>query len=58
MATTIIVSSMAQKARNTSKVGVNRAYSNRESGENKCGDSMYLTKGRVCTTKLIYHRSG
>jgi len=53
-----MISSIAQETRNTSTVDANRAYFNGESGENKCGNSTHLTESRVCTTKLIYHRSG
>jgi len=49
---------MAQEAKNASTADVNRAYSNRRSGENKCSDGMPSKKGRICVTKPICHGCG
>jgi len=57
MATTVMASSMAKEARNTSTAGTDKTYSNRRSKENKCSDDMPSTEGKVCTMKSIYHRS-
>ena len=50
--TIAIVSYLAQKARG-STTGTDRAYSNRESGEDKCSDGMPKSMGRVCTLQSI-----
>jgi len=55
MAADAIASSLAEETREFSKVGADRACSNRESRENKYGDSIPESAGRVCTSKSICH---
>ena len=56
MASIAIASSLAKEARGTSAMDSSRACTNRESGEDKCGNSVPSTvEGRVCSMKPIYH---
>jgi len=51
-----MASSLAKEAGDASTAGFHRICSNRRSGENKHSDGELLTKGRVFSKELIYHR--
>ena len=56
IATTATASSLAKKTRNTLIAGSSRTCSDRRSGEDKCGNSMFQSEGRVYSIQLICHR--
>ena len=55
MATDAIASSMAKKAGESSIVGIDRAYSNKEHRKNKCSHGMPKLANRIYTIQPIYH---
>jgi len=53
-----MASSVAKEAGDASTADDNRACSDGGSRENKYGNGILTTEGRVCTMKPIYHGGG